>query len=166
MSKPDVDAPDDIGPALKTYILNIVDVWVARSGTLWHMPHPQRTLNRLRASEGVKGSTILPALIEHLGRNYAARPVVLVDEYDASVTRFMGTTHNPAGAAEGLWQIRDRPYGREHIGGARATTIGLAFRHDPQLGAWEECEYTDLAPLLAEWEAESETKKKKLMPKD
>ena len=53
-------------------------------------------------------------------------------------------------AEEGLRQIRDRPYGREHLASDRTVTaVALAFRHDER-GAWLEHAYADLADLLRE----------------
>ena len=57
-------------------------------------------------------------------------------------------------AAEGLRQIRDRPYGREHLDSDRTVTaVALAFRHNER-GAWLEHACADLADLLRERDTE------------
>ena len=54
-------------------------------------------------------------------------------------------------AAEALLQIRDRPYGSEHLPGNRqALAVGLAFRKDKQHGVRLECRHRDLRDLLRE----------------
>ncbi len=61
-------------------------------------------------------------------------------------------------AHEGLSQIRQRPYGREHLGTDRTVTaVALAFRRDGKQGARLECEYADLPTLLRERELATDT---------
>ena len=54
-------------------------------------------------------------------------------------------------AASALRQIRDRPYGREHLpDNRRALAVGLAFRKDGDRGVHLECRHQDLHTLLRE----------------
>ena len=54
---------------------------------------------------------------------------------------------------EARTQIRERQYGREHRDSAlKVTAMALSFRHDLKTGARLECEFDDLATLLAERE--------------
>ena len=52
-------------------------------------------------------------------------------------------------AASALRQIRDRPYGREHLpDNRRALAVGLAFRKDDSNGVHLECQHQSLRELL------------------
>ncbi len=56
---------------------------------------------------------------------------------------------------EALRQIRDRQYGRQHLGtGRTVTAVGLAFRRDLQTGPCLQVAQADLAQLLADRDAE------------
>ncbi len=58
---------------------------------------------------------------------------------------------------DGPSQIRDRQYGRQHLGtGRTVTAVGLAFRRDLQTGPCLQVAQADLAQLLADRDAESD----------
>ena len=62
------------------------------------------------------------------------------------------------GVAEALNQIRDRPYGREHVLGSRnVVAVGLAFHKDAAAGAQLACGHRDLSELLRERVADPDT---------
>ena len=60
--------------------------------------------------------------------------------------------------AEAMQQIRNRPYGREHLHGKRnVMAVGMAFHKDENTGVHLECRYRDLRELLRERTTDTDT---------
>ena len=95
MSRLTLDAPTEMRSALQRYLIHLANRW-GRRGVPWD------TSIWDRPREDDSASNILLGLMETLGEFYGSKPVVLVDEYDAPVTKYMGTEQNPAVVVEPL----------------------------------------------------------------
>ena len=97
MSEVVPEDPSDMRASLQEYLLRHFDIW-GFNGVPWgtqDVPAPPK---------GASPYTLLWHLIAMLDEFYDAPPVVLVDEYDAPLTRYMGTDRDPAPA---LNELRD-----------------------------------------------------------
>ena len=80
--------PQNLEVRLGEYLADAALRWSAR-GVRWGLRPP---------AAASSPPLILLRLIEGLHDHYGHRPVVLVDEYDAPLTEFIGTAHDPAAA--------------------------------------------------------------------
>ena len=94
MSRSAPSTPKGMRQSLQNYLWGVVETWGNRTGA-WQT-------DRLSSLPDLEPPLLLEHLAQRLNRVYGVRPVVLVDEYDAPLTRFMGTEHDPADAAPDL----------------------------------------------------------------
>lgn len=90
-------SPDPAGThaALQTHLWDVLGLWGRRTGR-WTIPDP------LDTPPDVPPPTLLRTLIQRLEDTYDCQPMVLVDEYDASITEYLGTGADPTPAVDVL----------------------------------------------------------------
>ncbi len=97
MSRQTPDNPADMHRYLQRQMMQVVNLWMRRGvprEAFWNPP--------LRDD---KPGDILTALLETLGDHYGAAPVVLVDEYDAPITHYLGRAVDPAPVLDALREL-------------------------------------------------------------
>ena len=97
MSRRTPDNPGDMHASLQRQMMQLVEQWLHRGvprEAFWNPP--------LRDDQP---GDILTALLETLDYHYGAAPVVLVDEYDAPITHYLGRTVDPAPALDALREL-------------------------------------------------------------
>ena len=97
MSRRTPDNPADMQRCLQRQMMHLVNLWVHRGVPrehFWDPPLPDDT-----------PGDILTSLLEALGSCYRAPPVVLVDEYDAPVTHYLGRDVDAAPALDALREL-------------------------------------------------------------
>ena len=95
MSRGAAGTPAGTGQILRSYLWQTAGLWHDR-GLIWDTGAP-----------GVPGpdadpASLLTYLLRRLDQAYGARPVVLVDEYDAALTEHLGSDADPTPAAAAL----------------------------------------------------------------
>ncbi len=95
MSRLTQNDPARMRSDLQRYLILLVEMW-GRRGI------PRDTAIWGHSREDDSPAIMLLRLMSTLGEFYRSQPVVLVDEYDAPVTRHMGTKRDPAAAVENL----------------------------------------------------------------
>ena len=95
MSRAASPDPADTRHALQRYLEELVDLWAWR-GMPWSTP------DWVPPTSDDSPADILFDVIEGLGRHYGRRPVVLVDEYDAPITKHIGTDRDLQPTVEAL----------------------------------------------------------------
>ena len=95
LSRAAADTPAGTGTALRVYLWRQVGTWGLRTGR-WPVP------NRFAPPPDLPPEDLLTSLIESLTDAYGRKPVVLVDEYDAPITKHLGPGRDPRPVAEEL----------------------------------------------------------------
>ena len=97
MSRRTPDNPADMHRYLQRQMTHLVNLWARRGvpwDEEWERPLPDD-----------QPGDILAVLLETLDERYGAAPVVLVDEYDAPVTHYLGKEIDPAPALDALREL-------------------------------------------------------------
>ena len=95
LSRAAADTPAGTEAALRVYLWRQVGTWGLRTGR-WPVP------NRFAPPPELPPQDLLTSLIESLTDAYGRKPVVLVDEYDAPITKHLGPDRDPRPVAEEL----------------------------------------------------------------
>ena len=88
LSRAAADTPAGTEAALRVYLWRQVGTWGLRTGR-WPVP------NRFAPPPELPPQDLLTSLIESLTDAYGRKPVVLVDEYDAPITKHLGPDRDP-----------------------------------------------------------------------
>ena len=94
MSRVAPETPLGMRESLREYLWAVVETWGNITGA-WQ-------IDLLSSLPAWDPPLLLDHLVNRLTGVYDVPPVVLVDEYDAPLTRFLGTEHDPAAAAPPL----------------------------------------------------------------
>ena len=97
MSRRTPNNPDDMEGSLQSQMMRLVNLWKRRGvsqDAFWNTPHPNQ-----------QPGDILTDLLDALGDQYGAEPVVLVDEYDAPINHYLGRGVDPTSALDALREL-------------------------------------------------------------
>lgn len=98
LSRVAIDIPSNTRSSLQVYLWRQIGTWGRRTGH-WAVP------DRFAPPPDLPPEHLLTSLVESLQDAYGRKPVVLVDEYDAPITKHLGTDRDPRPVAEDLHEF-------------------------------------------------------------